>query len=221
MPAPAAPTDHLGVDLGIVNLAADSDGATYSGDQVREVRERRFQHRRRLQLRNTRNAKRRLRTAKRREARCQRDTNHRISKTLVAKATRERKALVLEDLIGIRARATVVHRAQRRVRHRWAFFQLRTFIVYKAAQAGVPVLVVDPRNTSRTCACCGCCDQRNRQTQSRFSCICCGHAPPADVYAARSIAWKARVAAMSPRYAPKDTSQLRRVAQPEVQAHRL
>jgi putative transposase len=35
------PTGYLGVDLGIVNLAADSDGETYSGQQVQAVRKRR------------------------------------------------------------------------------------------------------------------------------------------------------------------------------------
>jgi putative transposase len=49
-PAPDEPTGYLGVDLGIVNLAADSDGERYSGADVQRVRERRFKHRRRLQL---------------------------------------------------------------------------------------------------------------------------------------------------------------------------
>jgi putative transposase len=41
------PLGYLGVDLGIVNLAADSDGETYSGADIQRVRERRYQHRRR------------------------------------------------------------------------------------------------------------------------------------------------------------------------------
>ena len=46
-PDPNKPTGYLGVDLGIVNLAADSDGETYSGRQVQAVRKRRYEHRRR------------------------------------------------------------------------------------------------------------------------------------------------------------------------------
>ncbi|MHC1632005.1 MAG: hypothetical protein ACXQT4_06975 [Methanotrichaceae archaeon] len=34
------PVGNLGVDLGIVNLVADSDGKVHSGQQVQEVRER-------------------------------------------------------------------------------------------------------------------------------------------------------------------------------------
>ncbi len=46
-PTPDEPTGVIGVDLGIVNLASDSDGAQYSGEQVKRVRERRFKHRQR------------------------------------------------------------------------------------------------------------------------------------------------------------------------------
>jgi transposase len=34
------PIDALGVDLGIVNIAVDSDGETHSGDKVLKVRDR-------------------------------------------------------------------------------------------------------------------------------------------------------------------------------------
>jgi len=146
-----------------------------------------------LQLANTRRARWRLRQNARREHRFQKDTNHRISKALVQKATRARKALALEDLEGIRERVTV-RRAQRRVRHSWAFRQLRTFIGYKAAQAGVRVVHIDPRNTSRTCAECGHCDKRNRPDQAHFRCLSCGHTAPADTNAAVNIA---RVAAVN------------------------
>ncbi len=70
------PTGYLGVDLGIVNLAVDSNGETYSGVGIQRVRERRYQHRRRLQLANTRRARWRLRKTARREHRFQKDVNH-------------------------------------------------------------------------------------------------------------------------------------------------
>ena len=192
-PAPDEPEGYLGVDLGIVNLAADSDGETYSGHQIQSVRKRRYDYRRRLQLANTRRARWRLRQNARREHRFQKDTNHRISKALISKAQTERKALALENLTTIRERVTV-RRSQRRVRHSWAFGQLRTFIGYKAAQAGVCVVFVDPHNTSRTCAVCGHCDKRNRPDQAHFHCLSCGHTAAADTNAAVNIA---RVAAVN------------------------
>jgi transposase len=37
-PPPLQPDDWWGVDLGIVNIATDSDGTTYSGGQVNGLR---------------------------------------------------------------------------------------------------------------------------------------------------------------------------------------
>ena len=138
-PEPGDVDGYLGVDLGIVNLAADSDGETYSGAQIEDDR-RKHQHRRRnLQRKGTRSAKR-----------------------------------------------------KQRARHaNWAFYQLRQFIEYKAALAGVAVVAVDPRNTSRTCPTCGCVDKHNRPDQATFLCVHCGHSAPADTNAAVNIAARA------------------------------
>jgi IS605 OrfB family transposase len=171
-PSPApAPSAHgaLGVDLGIVNLATDSEGEHFTGERVHTVRARYHLRRQRLQTCGTRNAKRRIRRMGRREARFQKDTNHCISKKLVQKAVVARKALALEDLSGIRERTTL-RRVNRYERHAWAFFQLRTYITYKAAWAGLSVVLVDPRNTSRTCPRCGYCSKDNRRSQAVFAC---------------------------------------------------
>jgi IS605 OrfB family transposase len=185
-PVPDEPIGVLGVDLGIVNLVTDSDGEQYSGAQVRDVRERRFQHRQRLQSANTRRARWRLRQLAGREARSQRQVNHAISKQLIQKAKHERKAIALEDLKGIRERTTV-RRSERRQRAGWAFHQLRLFLAYKAQREGVRVVLIDPRNTSRTCNACKCCDKANRKSQDRFHCVVCGYQANADVNAAVNI----------------------------------
>ena len=76
----------LGVDLGITEIATDSEGNQYSGEAVKSVR-------------------RRVRRIRQKQSRFSRDTNHVISKRLVATAANSRKALALEDLSGIRDRA--------------------------------------------------------------------------------------------------------------------
>ena len=187
--APDLPEDdgqHLGVDLGIVNLATDSDGQTFTGAQVRAVRKRYLKCRQILQKVGTKAAKRRLKQNSGREKRFQQDVNHCISKALVKKAVVSRKALALEDLTGIRQRVTV-RREQRYERHSWAFYQLRQFLNYKAAWAGVRLVLVDPRNTSRTCSLCGHCEKANRQSQASFCCQRCGMQMNADVNAAINI----------------------------------
>ena len=191
----------LGVDLGIVNLATDSEGAHFTGKLVSLIRKRYHLRRQRLQKVNTKSAKRRLRQMRRRESRFQRDTNHCISKQLVQKAAVSRKAIALEDLSGIRE-PTTVRREHRYERHSWAFFQLRQYIAYKAAWAGVPVHLVNPRNTSRTCSACGHCEKANRKSQESVLCQRCGFAVNADYNAAINISRKEWAAVNRPLASP-------------------
>ncbi|HUZ79965.1 MAG TPA: RNA-guided endonuclease TnpB family protein [Thermoplasmata archaeon] len=191
-PRPYEPVGALGVDLGVVNLAVDSDGTTYKADGVDRVRTRTDRFRAHLQRVGTRSAKRHLKALGRREGNFRRQTNHCISKEIVARAEGTARAVALEDLEGIRARTTV-RRSQRRRHLSWSFAQLRAFVEYKAAAKGVPVVLVDPRNTSRTCPRCGTIDRKNRRTREEFRCVSCGLAGPADRIAATNIAARAGV----------------------------
>jgi putative transposase len=110
-PKPIDVEGVLGVDLGMVNLAADSDGENFSGADVERNR-RIFAHRRKnLQKKQTSSAKRKLKKLSGKQARFQKDTNHRISKLLVQKAQDTCRAIALEDLSGIRK--APVRRSQR------------------------------------------------------------------------------------------------------------
>jgi len=92
-----------------------------------------------------------------------------------------------------KGRCVNTDRSQRAKMSGWAFFQLRAFIEYKAQLAGVWIKVVDPKNTSRTCAECGHCEKANRQSQDLFLCKRCGHQNHADINAAQNIRAKAFV----------------------------
>jgi putative transposase len=183
---PAAET--LGVELGIVNLATDSDGEAFSGGACERTRQRMGALKVALQTRGTKSAKRHLKKLSGREARFRRDTNHCISKRIVRKAKHSHKGIALEDLRHIRSRTErTVKKSQRQRHSSWAFFQLRAFIAYKAALAGVPVRHVNPRDTSRTCSQCGHCEKANRVSQAESLCRSCGFAAPADWNAAINI----------------------------------
>lgn len=192
--APAyAPVDVRGVDFGVVNIVVDDLGRTHSGAQIDDVRRRQHSRRRALQKLGTRSAKRALRRASGKQARFQRHTNHVLSKAIVLDAERGRSAVALEDLEGIRDRVQA-NRRQRRRLHNWGFHELRSLIEYKARLRGVPVDLVDPRNTSRQCSCCGLIDKRNRPSRDQFKCIGCGVAAPADHNAALNIRQRALTA---------------------------
>jgi IS605 OrfB family transposase len=187
--APAAdePTGYLGVDLGIGNIAADSDGITYTGADVERIRRWHADRKAALQRVKTKSAKRSLKKLKRRQRRFQKDINHQISKRLVGTAKRTGRGIALEDLKGIRERVKV-RGADQRARHsNWGFFQLRQFVSSKAQRVGVQVVAVNPRYTSQRCSACGHTERANRATQAHFCCVVCQFACPADYNAAINI----------------------------------
>ena len=192
-PPPINPVGVLGIDLGITEIATDSEGNQYSGSVVKAVRQRVKEHRRHLQKRKTRSAYKRLQKTRRRQSRFVRDVNHIISKELVQRASLLSKALGLEDLSGIRDRANGFGRQMRWLLGNWSFDQLKQFLVYKAEAAGISVVFVDPRNTSRTCSACGYCAKENRKSQSKFLCLSCGLDMNADSNAALNIQARAEL----------------------------
>lgn len=190
---PYEPDGFLGVDLGIVNIATTSDGDVLAGRRLNRYRRRHRDLRAKLQKKHTKSAKRALKRIRRREARHAAYTNHIIAKQLVTTAERTSRGIALEDLGGIRQRVTA-RKQQRSELHSWAFAQLGAFVEYKARRAGVPVVFVDPRSTSRQCSECQHTHRTNRVTQARFACRSCGAVMHADHNGSRNIAHRGEAA---------------------------
>ena len=191
------PKDIIGIDMGIANIAVDSTGKYYSGDQVKDVREHHADLRSRLQTvgnnhMTRKSARRHLNKLSGKESRFVRNVNHIISKEIVQKAKGTSSAIAIEDLSGIRMRTTV-RKGIRYIHNSWSFHQLRSFIEYKAKEVGIPVIVVDPRNTSRECPMCHAISRKNRPERSYFRCISCGLEGEADFIASLNIRNKAAV----------------------------
>jgi len=189
----------LGVDLGIENIAVDSDKEIFESKKVEDVRRKYSRLRSDLQHTRTRSAKRKLKKLSGKERRFKKDTNHVISKHIVSKAKGTTRALGIENLKNIRSRVTV-RRSQRDKHSKWAFRELGDFLTYKAKREGVPLRVVNSKNTSRECPKCQYIDKRNRKTRSLFECLKCGYKNMADYVAACNIA--ARVVVNQPIVAP-------------------
>ncbi|WP_460545513.1 RNA-guided endonuclease InsQ/TnpB family protein [Glycomyces halotolerans] len=185
------PVDLLGVDMGIANIATSSDGDNFEGAGLRRYRKRMAKVRAELQAKATKSAKKKLKARARREARAIKDNDHRIAKQLVGKAERTGRGIGIEDLAGIRDRVRLPA-AQRGELNSWSFHQLQAFIAYKAKRAGVPVVTIDARNTSRRCPLCGHTAKHNRPTRDDFACRGCGLAGPADQVAAVNVRDRAR-----------------------------
>jgi putative transposase len=191
-PQPSDVDDALGIDLGVTNIATDSDGAVHSGKAIKNVRYRHRRLRSKLQKKGTKRSRCRLKLLAGQERRFAKDVNHVLSKRIVAKAQCTKRAIAVEDLTHIRTRIKA-RKSQRATLHSWAFAQLRAFIDYKAERAGVAMHAVDPRNSSRECPSCGHTAKENRKTQASFVCTSCGFAGPVDVIAAGNISRRASV----------------------------
>lgn len=181
------PEGVIGVDLGIVNVATDSEGNTHTGQAVKQVRRKYRRLRQLLQPRKTRSARKHLQKARCKESRFVKNTNHIVSKELVQLAIDRQKALACESLSGIRQRGNRLNRAMRTELNAWAFNQLKQFLAYKAHRAGVTLIEVDPRYSSQTCSQCGHCERANRRIQESFCCQCCGFQANADFNAALNL----------------------------------
>ena len=218
---PETPTTHsnqvLGLDLGIKNLAADSDGTLYTGTSVEHTRKRYALLRAGLQSRGSKNSRRHLKKLSGKEHRYCKDVNHCLSKKIVQKAKGTGRSLALEELKGIRERLgwkpfkkvspvlgdlipkgeekprKHVRKSVRTLINSWSFSQLRLFIAYKAKIAGVRVYVVPTYYSSQTCNVCGHVSKSNRISRDDFRCESCGHAEHADTNAAKVISQRAPV----------------------------
>lgn len=200
-PTPSDVDSVLGVDFGVINIATDSDGQTFSGADVERFRQKRSEQRQILQHKASRQSLsgkrprpiyRLIKRLSGHERNFKSHTNHCISKQLVRKAQDSARGIAIEDLTHIRKR-TRFRRSQRARMSSWSFAQLRQFLTYKTKLGGVQMVLVDPRNTSRTCSACGHCAKENRKSQSEFVCISCGHSLNADFNAAINIRGRAIV----------------------------
>jgi putative transposase len=183
----------IGVDLGRRDIATTSTGKSWNGSQIQSIRDQFSKVRANVQSKRTRNSRRLLRRLKGRERRIQEWLNHNISKQLVTEAKQSGTALAFEDLTGIRDSLNQKPRSktERRRTNNWAFYQLRIFVNYKAAIAGVPVVFVPPAYTSQTCSRCRHIHPdkgKSYRNGKKFKCGHCEFEHDADINAAINIA---------------------------------
>jgi len=104
---------------------------------------------------------------------------HDLTSSVVRDLARSHAALVLEDLSRLppprrQFRVGLRSRSFRRRLSNWPRGELHRQLAYKAQDAGVPVVWVDPFRTSITCPVCGDVAQPRRRVGTRFRCAACG-----------------------------------------------
>ena len=165
----------LGIDLGIAKPIVCSDGKQFGSGA--------FIKHKKLEFGKKRAKNQKLKdqiTLK--QSNWTNDLNHKLSRELV-----DYCLLQNIDVLGLEA-LKGNHLANRRFRrYNWAFKDLLSKITYKARNAGLKVVGVDPAYTSQRCHRCGDISKDNRQSQSKYCCGKCNLIFNADINAAKNI----------------------------------
>jgi transposase len=99
----------------------------------------------------------------------------------------------------ILSRATVRH-SQRDRHSKRVIWRVKKLCDIQGKEEGVPLKIVESKNTSRQCPECEYIDQRNRKSRNEFECLQCGFKEMSDYVGALNI--KNRVPVNEPMVAP-------------------
>jgi len=129
--------------------------------------------------------------------------NHIVSKRIVEYAVSHCRAIAIETLKGVVSKGSKIKRYSQK--SQWSFAQLETFIRYKAALHGVPVISVLTEYSSQECSRCGAIQKPNGKA---YRCGACGHIDHRDANAGFNIAERGNTALSDGK--PQDSASLRR-----------
>lgn len=190
----------VGLDRGITHLVADSDGGFVANPRHLAAAADRLAAAQQDLARTRRGSNRRRKAAARvaaghrKVAGSRRDHLHKVSRALVdtydliaaeglkiTNMTRSARGTVDAPGKSVAAKSGLNRSI---LDAGWGVLQ--NMLEYKAEEAGVQVVLVNPANTSRTCHQCGHVAKENRDGEV-FRCVTCGHTAHADTNAARNI----------------------------------
>jgi len=191
----------IGLDMGVAKFATLSDGTVFQPVNSYRKHEKKLKRLQRQLSRkvkfsnNWKKQKGKIQKLHAKIANIRRDYLHKTSTTI----SKNHAIVVIEDLQVANMSATAKGTAEQRGKNVKAkaglnksildqgWHEFRRQLEYKQAWRGGIVIAINPRNTSRACACCGHIAAENRTTQSRFECVSCGYAENADINAAQNI----------------------------------
>lgn len=201
-PAQLALADVVGIDRGVANTLAFSDGtfASLPIEEMRAIQRRAKGHQKRMARQRKGSARRAttrrlLAKTQAKIARIRKHWNHeqttRIARSYGAvviealktgSMTRSAKGTIEAPGICVRQKAglnrTVLEQG-------WGQFEV--LLAYKIKASGGTLIKVSPVNTSRACFACGSISKNHRKSQAVFECSDCGHTAHADTNAALNI----------------------------------
>ncbi|AFK21823.1 RNA-guided endonuclease TnpB family protein [Pyrococcus sp. ST04] len=153
------PRDWMSIDINLTNVTVLAGLTVYRFDtrelyhihRVYELKRRRAQ---KISAWNRRLSEELLEKYSRRERNRVKDFLHKLANKIVEIAREKRMGIILEDLRGIKEKLNGSKELNRKL-SKWNARELERLIEYKAKWFGVPVVYVNPRNSSRVCPVCG------------------------------------------------------------------
>lgn len=197
-PKPAPGDRVAAVDLGIVNLAVvafdTGESILYSGrgllaaDQWQQKRAAKCKSSGWTGKGHARNkASKRLIAYRVKAGNIRNLAAHNLTRSIIGQCI-ERKVgkLVVGDLKGIRQDKDFGKVGNVKL-HAWPFAEIRRQLEYKAQEAGIEIIAISERNTSKTCGVCGVIDRASRVHRGLYNCRHCGAVINADLNGAFNI----------------------------------
>ena len=184
----------LGLDLGINNLVATSDGLIIKGGVVKSINQFFNKQKAKIQAQLSRQG---LFTSKRKQQLMRwrynqlHDLFHKTSRAIIQHCVDNN---ISSLVIGRNKNWKQNIRLGKRNNQKFVsvpFHKLVQMLQYKAEEQGIEVVLVTEEYTSQTCSCCGYCSRQNRKFRGLFVCKKCHIVLNADVNASRNIAKKA------------------------------
>ena len=175
-------TETVGLDRGIINVIATSEGELVSGKPLRKNKRKYLYLKRKLQTKGTRSAKRFLKRISRKEKRFSLDYLHSLTKKLTK--NENVKTYILENLSRFKPKK--YNKKSNKVVSNWGFKQFENLLKYKAEQKGIEIKFVDAMFTSQICSGCQNQDKESRN-KGMYRCRVCDLRIHSDINAAINI----------------------------------
>ncbi|MHA2176212.1 MAG: RNA-guided endonuclease InsQ/TnpB family protein, partial [Candidatus Hodarchaeales archaeon] len=181
----------LGLDLGVTNLVATSDGMLVKGGVVKTINQwynkQLAYFKSRMKKENQRDSTHRIQRLNRVRTNKLRDCFHQTSRNLINHCLQNN---ITTLVIGYNRYWKQHCQLGKRINQSFVqipFLELVRMFEYKARLAGITIIRVSEAFTSQKCSKCGIIDKRNRRSRGLYSCSSCGLCLNADCNAARNI----------------------------------
>jgi len=180
----------LGLDLGVNNLVAMSDGTIIKGGVVKAINQ--FFNKQQAKI-QTQLSKQKLKTSKRKQQLMRwrynklHDLLHKASRAIIQHCLENNYTTLI---IGRNKHWKQNSNMGKKTNQKFTtvpFHKLILMIQYKAEEQDIEVLLIPEEYTSQTCSCCGYRSRSNRKVRGLFVCKKCNLVTNADVNAAINI----------------------------------